>query len=189
MPIVSTTKMTAQQFLRLGEDPPGVRLELVDGEVAVSPSPIPDHSYAIFKLSFILEGHNQAHDLGEFYQDVDTILNTFTVRRPDILFYFKARTHLVGRKAMEGPPDLAVEVISPSSVGVDRTDKFAEYRVAGVRYYWLVDPALRTIEGWELKRGRYVRTARGAGSDVVRLPPFPDLDVPLGQLRRLRPAG
>ena len=41
MPVVSTTKMTARQYLMLGEDPPGVRLELVDGEVAVSPSPMP----------------------------------------------------------------------------------------------------------------------------------------------------
>jgi Uma2 family endonuclease len=188
MPIVSTTKMTAQQFLQMGEDPPGVRLELVDGEVAVSPSPTPDHSWAIVKLTFILEGHIEANGLGELYQDVDTILNVFTVRRPDILFYATGRTHLVGRKAMEGPPDLAVEVISPSSIEVDRTDKFAEYRAAGVTFYWLVDPAERTIEAWELKRGRFVRCGRGSLSDVVRLPPFADLDIPLAKLWRLRPA-
>jgi hypothetical protein len=40
----STIKMTARQFLELGEDPPGVRLELVNGEIAVSPSSIRDHS-------------------------------------------------------------------------------------------------------------------------------------------------
>ena len=189
MPIVSTTKMTAEQFLMLGQDPPGVRLELVDGEVAVSPSPTPDHSYAIVKLSFTLEGHIQANDLGELYQDVDTILNVFTVRRPDILFYFKDRLEFVGRKAMEGPPDLAVEVVSPSSVEVDRTDKFAEYRRAKVRFYWIVDPARRTIEAWELKRGRYVPCGTGSLSDVVRLRPFPELDIPLAKLWRLRPAG
>jgi hypothetical protein len=45
MSIVSTIKMTARKFLELGEDPPGVRLELVNGEVAASPSPNLDHSY------------------------------------------------------------------------------------------------------------------------------------------------
>jgi Uma2 family endonuclease len=45
MSIISTCKMTAEQFLQLGQDPPGVRLELVDGEVAVSPGPIPEHSF------------------------------------------------------------------------------------------------------------------------------------------------
>jgi hypothetical protein len=47
---VSTIKMTARQFLELGEDPPGVRLELVDGEIAVSPSPVPRHSFTVVAL-------------------------------------------------------------------------------------------------------------------------------------------
>lgn len=80
--------MTAGQFLQLGEDPPGVRLELVNGEIAVSPSPIPNHSHVVVQLLFILEQHNRAHRLGELHQDVDTILNRFTVRRPDVLFFF-----------------------------------------------------------------------------------------------------
>ena len=79
--LISTTKMTAQQFLQLGEDPPGVRLELVNGSVAVSPSPIPDHSTVIIKLITLLENYNEANDLGELYQDVDTILDRFNVRR------------------------------------------------------------------------------------------------------------
>ena len=184
MPIISTTKMTAKQFLRLGEDPPGVRLELVNGEIAVSPSPIPRHSYAVIQIVVILEVHNQAHELGELHQDVDTILDDFTVRRPDVLFYFKDRTHLISDKALNGVPDLAVEVISPGSVEIDRADKFAEYRRAGIRFYWIIDPELRTTEAWELKRGRYVRAGRGKHSDVVSLPPFPDLDIPLERLWR-----
>ena len=148
MPIVSTTKMTAEQFLSLGEDPPGVRLELVDGEVAVSPSPTPSHSNVVVQLIVLLGTHINSHNLGELYQDVDTILGRFNVRRPDILFFSHDRTHLVGEKAMEGAPDLAIEVISPSSVEVDREDKFAQYRKAGVKYYWIVDPRLRTIHAW-----------------------------------------
>jgi Uma2 family endonuclease len=54
----------------------------------------------------------------------------------------------------EDPPDLAVEVLSPGSVNIDRKDKFAQYRKAGVRFYWIVDPQLKTIEGWELKNRR-----------------------------------
>src|SRR4051812_18980036 len=110
---VSTTRMTAKQFLRLGEDPPGVRLELVNGEIAVSPSPIPDHSYTENMLSFLLTQHVVEHDLGEVFGDVDTILGQYDVRRPDILYFSKSRLHLVGEKAMEGPPDLCVEILSP----------------------------------------------------------------------------
>ena len=152
---VSTTRMTAEQFLQLGEDPVGVRLELVNGEVAVSPSPVPSHSWVVIQIIFLLEQHNRLHDLGELYQDVDTILDRFTVRRPDVLFFFNHRTNFVGDKAMEGPPDLAVEVISPSSMEIDRVDKFAEYRDAGVAHYWIIDPTQRTIDAWSgLEDGR-----------------------------------
>jgi len=163
MPIVSTTKMTARQFLELGQDPPGVRLELVNGEVAVSPSPTPKHSHVVVRLISNDE---------------------YNVRRPDVLFFAKSRTHLIGEKAMEGPPDLAVEVLSPCSIEVDREDKFAQYCDAGVAHYWIVDPAHRTIEGWRLEGGQYVPTGRGQETDVVRLLPFVDLDVSLARLWR-----
>lgn len=182
MPIISTTKMTAQQFLQLGEDPPGVRLELVDGEIAVSPSPIPDHSHVDRMLSHMLLDHILKHDLGRLYGDVDTIFGRHEVRRPDIIFFSKARLHLVGRKAMEGPPDLCVEIVSPSSTEVDRVDKFDQYEKGGVANYWIVDPAERTIEAFVLENGRYGLRGKGHGADTVRLPPFPDLDLPLGML-------
>jgi Uma2 family endonuclease len=184
MPIVSTTKMTAQQFLQLGEDPPGVRLELVDGEVAVSPSPTPDHSNVVVKLLALLENHNAANDLGELHHDVDTILNRFNVRRPDILFFFAARTHLIGKKAMEGPPDLAIEVISPSSSEVDREDKFTQYRDAGVANYWIIDPVNQTLDAWRLENGSYQNVGHAQGSAIIKVPPFPDLEIPLSRLWR-----
>jgi Uma2 family endonuclease len=184
MPILSTTKMTAEQFLQLGEDPPGVRLELVEGEIAVSPSPMPQHSYAEIKLILLLGNHIEAKRSGELHRDVDTILDPFTVRRPDILYFSKERTHLIGKKAMQGPPDLAVEIISPSSVDIDRTDKFAQYRDAGVAFYWIVDPIAKTIEAWRLENGQYISVGRGANSDTVQLPPFSDLSIPLSQLWR-----
>ena len=174
--------MTAKQFLLLGEDPPGIRLELVDGEVFVSPSPTPAHARAIIKLAFLLEDHIERNHLGELFGDVDTILDRFTVRRPDLLFFSAARRHFVGKMAMEGPPDLAIEVISPSSIAIDREDKFEEYRKAGVTYYWMVDPAARTMEGWELREGQYQSLGKGSGGDVMRLAPFADLQLPLARL-------
>jgi Uma2 family endonuclease len=176
--------MTASQFLMLGEDPPGLRLELVDGEVAVSPSPTPRHSFVVVQMIAHLASHVNEHDLGELHHDVDTILDQFNVRRPDILFFAKSRIGLIGEKAMQGPPDLAIEVLSPSSVEVDRKDKFEQYRKAGVKHYWIIDPVLRTIEAWTLKGRRYVLVCRGQGAAVVRLPPFNELDIPLSRLWR-----
>ena len=181
---VSTIKMTARQFLELGEDPPGVRLELVDGEIAVSPSPIPDHSFTVLALARILGNRIDEGDLGQLFTDVDTIFGEHDVRRPDLLYFAKDRLHLIGDKAMEGPPDLCVEVLSPSSIKIDRRDKFEQYAMGGVANYWIVDVEGRTVEGFRLERGRYVPAGSGAENEVISLPPFPELTIEIGRLWR-----
>ena len=179
---VSTIKMTAQQFLDLGEDPPGIRLELVDGEVAVSPSPAPEHSYVDTQLRTILNLYVKSKRLGLIFGDVDTIFGKHDVRRPDIIFFQTSRRRFIGEKSMNGAPDLCVEIISPGSVKVDRKDKFEQYAVGNVRYYWIVDPARRTIEAFRLRGGKYAAAGRGLGIQSVTLPPFPDLEIPLADL-------
>ncbi len=181
---LSTIKMTARQYLMLGEDPPGVRLELVDGEVVVSQSPIPDHGFVVIQLAVILGSYINKQKLGQLYSDIDTIFGEYDVRRPDLLYFAKKRTHLIGEKAMKGPPDLAVEVVSPSSSKTDRVDKFKQYSAGKVNYYWIVDPRQRTVEAYRLRAGKYVGRVRGSGSDVVQLPPFPKLKINLAKLWR-----
>jgi Uma2 family endonuclease len=180
--VVGTVKMTARQFLELGEDPPGVRLELVDGEVAVSPSPQPRHSFVICRLIVLLGRHVDDNDLGRLYQDVDTIFGEHDVRRPDVLYFAKDRVHLIGEKAMEGPPDLCVEVISPSSTDVDRNHKFKQYEKGKVAHYWIVDPAAKTIEGYKLVARKYRPTGAGKEAEVVQLAPFEGLKIDLGRI-------
>jgi len=182
--VVSTIKMTAHQFLELGEDPHGVRLELVDGEVAVTPSPMPEHSYVDRMLTIIVGPYIVANKLGELFGDVDTIFGEHDVRRPDLIYFRKDRLHLVGNKAMQGPPDLCVEIVSPSSSQIDREDKFKQYEAAKVANYWIVDPAKKSIEAFVLKRGAYVSAGAGSGAETVHLPPFGDLAIPLARLWR-----
>jgi len=182
MSVVSTTKMTAQQFLLLGDDPPGVRLELVDGEIAVSPSPAPDHSYVDTRLRAILTTYVEAKKLGMILGDVDTIFGSHDVRRPDIIYFSKGRFHLIGKKALKGPPDLCVEILSPSSIQIDRKDKFKQYARSRVRDYWIVDPENLTIQAYRLAGSSYRLAGSGKRNEVVRLPPFPDLEIPLSNL-------
>jgi Uma2 family endonuclease len=182
MSIVSTTKMTARQFLELGEDPPGVRLELVNGEVAVSPSPIPAHAYTVLRLGALLLGHVERRKLGRVYPDVDTIFGEHDVRRPDLLYFKTSRLHLIGKKAMEGPPDLCVEVLSPSSGTIDRRDKFKQYALGNVRFYWIVDPSNHLIEGHTLTQRNYKLSGKAKKSEIVTLPPFKDLRIHLAKI-------
>jgi Uma2 family endonuclease len=178
----STAKMTSRQYLMLGEDPPGVHLELAHGEIVVSPSPTPGHSEIIVNLTRILSTHIKERKLGKLYNDTDTLFDDVNARRPDLAFFARSRLHLVGKKALMGPPDLCVEVLSPSNIDMDRKDKFALYEKRGVAHYWIVDPDARTIEAYALKQGKFHLVATAKGAATVHLPPFPELAIPLSEI-------
>ena len=180
--MTTATKMTAKQFFMLGEDPPGLRLELVHGEIVVSPSRAFDHSYTDSKLRHILIGHIEEHDLGAIVGDIDTIFDDLNVRRPDILFIAKSRLHLIKGHGIPIIPDLCVEILSPSSATVDQTDKFDLYAKSGVPHYWIVDPKGHTLDAYKLAGKKYVRKVSGRDRDIVKAPPFPTCKIPLAQL-------
>jgi Uma2 family endonuclease len=183
MPIVSTKKMTARQFLQLGEDPAGVRLELVNGEIAVSASPFPQHSVVVTRLGSILDVYIEENDLGLLLGDCDTIFGEYDVRRPDLLFFTKEREHLVlPDEAIDGPPDLCIEVLSKTTEEVDRVDKFKQYAEGKVRFYWIVDPTTLTIEAFKLSARGYKLVGSGSQNETVKLAPFPNLEIPLGRI-------
>jgi Uma2 family endonuclease len=179
---IGTIKMTAEQFMQLGRDPAGTRLELVDGEIAVSPSPNPQHARVVLQLAMILGRFVEDKEAGELLLDVDTFFGEYDVRRPDLLYFQKSRTALVTRKRLRGRPDLAVEVISESSADTDRGDKFKQYAKGGVKFYWILDPAEESFEAYVLKSGRYSLFIRGECGDTVSAPPFKDLAIPLRKL-------
>src|SRR5258708_38624091 len=99
--------------------------------------------------------------MGQIFGDVDMIFGENDVRRPDLIFFAEDRLHLVGEKAMEGPPDLCVEIISPSSRIIDRKDKFKQYAEGKVAFYWIVDPETRSIEGFKRSGRAYRLTGNG----------------------------
>ena len=83
------------------------------------------------------------------------------------------------------PPDVLVEVVSPRPRDGrrDRVEKPREYAAFGVRYYWIVDPQLRSLEVLELVRGRRYAHAVAASDGVVRdVPGCEDLSVDLDAL-------
>jgi Uma2 family endonuclease len=179
---VAVTKMKASQFLMLGEDPPGLRLELVNGEIAVSPSPGFGHSYADSQLRAILVNHINEHDLGAIVGDVDTIFDDLNVRRPDVIFITKTRLHLIKGHGIPIIPDLCVEILSPSSATLDQTEKFELYADSGVPYYWIIDPKGRTFDGYKLSGKKYSRKTSGRDRDIMKALPFPDCKIPLAKL-------
>jgi Uma2 family endonuclease len=183
-PTTITGRMTAAEFMALPEDPNKTRYELVHGEVVVSPSPNFDHAYVVSRLISRLVPHVDAQKLGVIVSDIDTPFGPDDVRRPDLLFFSTSRLHHIGKVHLEGPPDLCVEVLSPSNRHVDRGDKFELYRDSGVPFYWILDPMTKVVEAYRLEGKEYVPTVTAKDDAIVRLPPFDDLEIHLAGLWR-----
>jgi Uma2 family endonuclease len=179
---ILTSKMTVEQYFQLGEDPPGVHLELINGEIIVSPSPSRTHQQIILALAYLVEGHLRKTKLGSIYLDTDVVFEEDTVRRPDISFYGTAKLKRMKGERLLLPPDLCVEVLSPFNEDDDRINKFNLYRKHRVGHYWIVDPETKTAECFKLRAGQYTKIAEGSDDDTVHFPPFSDLAIPLAEL-------
>lgn len=151
--IPSTHGWTYQQYLELDDEQ---RYEIIDGELILSPAPSTRHQAISLELVLRMNAWVGERNLGQvFYAPVDVVLNDDEVVQPDILFIRRENAGIVGERAIHGAPDLAVEILSPSSVRLDRHRKRALYERAGVREFWLVDPANRVIEVFGLREGGY----------------------------------
>lgn len=133
------------------------RYEIIGGELIVSPSPNRPHQKVAYRLAQLIGLYVDARQLGELYfAPVDVRLSPHNVVEPDLLFIRQDRLSIYGSTGpVEGPPDLVVEIISPSSRVVDRTRKAALYADSGVPEYWVVDPGERQFQLLILTQGQY----------------------------------
>jgi Uma2 family endonuclease len=157
-----------------------MRYEILDGELSVTPAPSPRHQFASKKLQRILEEYFE--DTGEyvvFNAPLDVILADADVVQPDLVV--AARTQISDR-GVEGAPLLLVEILSPSSIPLDRQAKAVRYRVHGVPHYWIVDPAARTLECRRLVGDAYLLDASGREDERVAVPAFEGLTIVLSSL-------
>ena len=77
------------------------------------------------------------------------------------------------------PPDWIGEILSPSTIQIDRARKLEIYAREGVAHAWLVDPLARTLEVFRLEAGRWVLLGTHVGNVVVRAEPFAEIDLEL----------
>jgi Uma2 family endonuclease len=169
----SRTRWTWAEFARLPSEG-GLRHEVVDGELVVTPAPGRHHQRIVSVLLTRMLTFTEEHRLGEVYVGpFDVIFGEGDYLEPDILFVRSDRTHLLSDRGVEGPPDLVVEVTSPSTAGRDRGAKLDRYRHHGVGEYWIVDPDADTVEVWRLAEGATEPEVSGR-TDVLRWTPVPD---------------
>jgi Uma2 family endonuclease len=124
-----------------------------------------------------------ANQLGNVYAaPTDLILAPTTAVQPDLIFIGNDRRHIITERAMEGPPNLLIEILSPTTHRTDRLTKAQLYAKHQVSHYWLVDPDQRTLEAYELVIDHYDLAASARGAEVFAPWLFPGLSIQLADL-------
>lgn len=165
-------RMTAAEFFELPES--NSPTELIQGELVVSPTPIPAHQDAVGNAYALLKQIAKAIGGKAFVAPLEVYFDDDNVPQPDVMWIAPARLHVIGEKRLEGPPDLIVEVLSPGTAKNDKETKFRLYEKYRVREYWIVDPVHRLVDVWLLVEGHFVwRGAYGVG-DTFKSPALAD---------------
>jgi Uma2 family endonuclease len=149
MATASQTKlMTAEEFMAadLGEG----TFELVRGEVVEVPPAMPEHGRVCGNSYFVLETYGRQSGLGYALSNDSGVLTERgpdTVRGVAVCFYSHARWPRiqVGKTLPPVPPDVAVEVYSPSNRRGAMNQKVSEYLVVGTLLVWVIYPASRSV--------------------------------------------
>jgi len=147
------TRMTAAEFSQLSET--NRLMELIDGELIVTPSPMSSHQRLVQRIFGLIQTHMP--DGEAMLAPMDVYLDELNAVQPDV-FWLAPDSRCVERSGyFYGAPELVVEVVSPATSTRDRRDKFDLYQRHGAREYWLADPAAQHIEVWQRQGEHFVR--------------------------------
>jgi Uma2 family endonuclease len=143
---VATTLMTAEDLLALGDD---AHYELIEGMLVPMSPAGRKHGRIGIRIGWRLAEFVDERELGEVYGlETGFVLarNPDTVRCPDVAFVAAERILPEDDDGfVEGAPDLAVEIISPSNTVREMLDKVVAYMDAGARQVWLVEPNRKIV--------------------------------------------
>jgi Uma2 family endonuclease len=138
-------------------------VEMLDGTLLVSPSPVPLHQAVIGELHVLLRGVCPP-DRFVLLAPLDWRPDGRTSLAPDLLVVRRDR---IGPKNIQETPTLVVEVISPSSARIDRMLKFSRYAEGGIEQYWIVDPRVRSNAVYHLVDGEYSLLSSAEGTATI----------------------
>lgn len=149
--------------------PEGTLAQLINNNIIISPTPTSRHQQIIRDIFLQLNIHIVSHHLGEIlFAPLDVCLDTENIYQPDIIFISTERLHIIEAR-INGAPDLIIEVLSPGTEQVDKTDKKIVYEKNGVKEYWIVAPVSKKVIGYQLIDGKYLEIPPSPGIISSRL--------------------
>jgi len=159
--------------------------EIIDGELIVTPRPARRHVHTASALGTKITVPFQFGEGGGpggwiIYHEPEIYFDVKNTIVPDLAGWRKERlTTLPGEHRFTVPPDWICEILSPKTARNDRITKMHTFARHGVPYVWLIDPALKTLEVFQLESGRWFLSDAFAGNEKVRAEPFAEIELDL----------
>jgi Uma2 family endonuclease len=143
--VATLRPLTYADLLDMPDD--GQRYEIIGGELIVNPAPRRDHQLVVADVTWIVEQFLRMTDWGTAIpHPVDVYLGENDIVQSDLVVIANARLHIYRPEGIvDEPPDLVVEVLSPSTRRTDLVRKMALYARSGVPEFWVFDPDRRTL--------------------------------------------
>ena len=130
--------------------------ELINGELVKKSAHSPRHQDVLINLIRHVDGYVFTKKLGKVLcAPIDVFIDDYNAPQPDLLFVKAEHKQHITQDGIFGPPDLIVEILSPSSITRDRIDKMRIYKNFGVAEYWIVDPNYASVEVYQLVEKEY----------------------------------
>jgi Uma2 family endonuclease len=173
MTTATTPKLlTAEEFMKLPDPPDGSRQELVRGVIVTMPPPGGRHGACCVKAVRLIGNYVEERGLGHVCCNDTGFISERgpdTVRGPDVSFWSKERLAEMPDGYPELPPDLVVEVVSPSDHFSRVQGKARHYVERGVRLVWVVDPEDRSVTVYRPGRQANILVEKDtlSGEDVL----------------------
>jgi Uma2 family endonuclease len=181
--------MTAPQFVLPADRPltvadldltpdDGCRYELDDGVLVVSPAPVTIHQRVLHRLQVLLDAACPPEF--ELLPGPGVEITEIQYRVPDLVVVRSASIGVTDKNVTR-PPELVIEIASPSTAHYDRGRKKIVYAEFGILGYWIVvpDPDQPSLTAYALTRDTYTEVGRAAGQQqFATATPFPVEIVP-----------
>lgn len=163
-------ELSLDEWFALPEDAPG---ELVDGHLVEEE--VPDYVHELLVALLVRLLGNWVFPQGGLVagSEAKFAVGSGRGRKPDVTVYLPNRRRPPARGLIRVPPDIVVEIVSPTPRDGrrDRVEKLADYAAFGVAWYWLLDPQLRSLEILELDaQGRYVHVLGASAGTLQSIP-------------------
>lgn len=164
----STQRLSIEEWLALGEERCG---ELVNGVLEDEEVPDPVHELAVSWLIGVMRTWLGGQGF-VFGSELKLLVGARSGRKPDVTVVLPGSAKPPRRGPLTSPPDVVVEVVTPSPRDErrDRVEKMADYASFGVPYYWLIDPALGTFEIFERTHVGYAQAVAVTSGRIAKVP-------------------